>query len=117
MRDNELLLMRGLLLGSAVGREVGLTDEKLLALSSNELSVFIDKEKLVVDLADAGGGPSRSPRVSKGFVAAREPSLTSLCQNCRRSDLNKPLLTGKSSAEPRVGVIKVNLYHEYFSAG
>src|SRR5712691_5887065 len=29
----------------------------------NELSLFNDKERLVVELADAGGGPSRSPRV------------------------------------------------------
>ena len=49
-------------------------DEKLLALSGNDLSVFNHKEPLVVELADAGGGPSRSPRVSKGLVAATQES-------------------------------------------
>ena len=48
------------------------TAEKLLALSGNDLSVFNHKEPLV-EFADAGGGPSRSPRVSKGFVAQKSP--------------------------------------------
>ena len=50
------------------------TDEKLLALSGNDLSVFNHKEPLVVELAVRWGGPSRSPRVSKGFVAATQES-------------------------------------------
>jgi alkylhydroperoxidase family enzyme len=40
-------------INSAVGRKAGLTDEKLLALSRNELLVFNDKERLVIELADA----------------------------------------------------------------
>jgi alkylhydroperoxidase family enzyme len=36
-----------------VGRKAGLTDEKLLALSGNDLAVFTDKERLVIELADA----------------------------------------------------------------
>ena len=40
-------------INSAVGRKAGLTDEKLLALSGNELSIFNDKERLVIELADA----------------------------------------------------------------
>jgi len=40
-------------INSAVGRKAGLTDEKLLALSGNEMSVFNDKERLVIELADA----------------------------------------------------------------
>jgi alkylhydroperoxidase family enzyme len=36
-----------------VGRKAGLTDEKLLALAGNDLAVFTDKERLVIELADA----------------------------------------------------------------
>ena len=46
--------------------------EKLLALSANDLAVF--NHKPLVELAGADGGPSRSPRVSKGFVAATQES-------------------------------------------
>lgn len=40
-------------INSAVGRKAGLTDEKLLALTGNELSPFTDMERLVIELADA----------------------------------------------------------------
>ena len=40
-------------INSAVGRKAALTDEKLLALPGNRLSAFNDKERLVIDLADA----------------------------------------------------------------
>lgn len=40
-------------INSAVGRKAGLTDEKLLALSGNDLAVFTDVERLVIELADA----------------------------------------------------------------
>lgn len=40
-------------INSAVGRKAGLTDEKLLALGGNDLLVFNEKERLVIDLADA----------------------------------------------------------------
>ena len=40
-------------INSAVGRKAGLTDEKLLALSGSDLSVFNHKERLVIELADA----------------------------------------------------------------
>jgi alkylhydroperoxidase family enzyme len=40
-------------INSAVGRKAGLTDEKLLALTGNDLSVFNEKERLVIELADA----------------------------------------------------------------
>jgi len=36
-----------------VGRKAGLTDEKLLALKGEDLSVFTDMERLVIELADA----------------------------------------------------------------
>ncbi len=36
-----------------MGRKAGLTDEKLLALPGNDLSVFNEKERLVIELADA----------------------------------------------------------------
>ena len=36
-----------------MGRKAGLTDEKLLAVVSNDLSVFSDVELLVIELADA----------------------------------------------------------------
>ena len=39
-------------INSAVGRKAGLTDEKLLAVVKNDLSVFSDVEKLVIELAD-----------------------------------------------------------------
>jgi alkylhydroperoxidase family enzyme len=40
-------------INSAVGRKAGLTDEKLLALSGNDLAVFTAVERLVIELADA----------------------------------------------------------------
>jgi len=40
-------------INSAVGRKAGLTDEKLLALPGSDLSAFNDKERLVIELADA----------------------------------------------------------------
>jgi alkylhydroperoxidase family enzyme len=40
-------------INSAVGRKAGLTDEKLLAVVKNDLSVFSEVERLVIDLADA----------------------------------------------------------------
>ena len=40
-------------INSAVGRKAGLTDQKLLALSGNDLAVFTDKDRLVIELADA----------------------------------------------------------------
>lgn len=40
-------------INSAVGRKAGLTDEKLLALSGDNLSVFTAVELLVIELADA----------------------------------------------------------------
>jgi alkylhydroperoxidase family enzyme len=40
-------------INSAVGRKAGLTDEKLLAVVKNDLSVFSEVEKLVIELADA----------------------------------------------------------------
>ena len=36
-----------------MGRKAGLTDEKLLALPGNDLGAFNDKERLVIELADA----------------------------------------------------------------
>ena len=36
-----------------MGRKAGLTDEKLLALPGNDLTLFTAKERLVIDLADA----------------------------------------------------------------
>jgi len=35
-----------------VGRKAGLSDEKLLAVAKDDLSVFSDIEKLVIELAD-----------------------------------------------------------------
>lgn len=35
-----------------MGRKAGLTDEKLLAVVKNDLSVFTDDERLVIELAD-----------------------------------------------------------------
>jgi alkylhydroperoxidase family enzyme len=40
-------------INSAVGRKAGLSDEKLLALPGNDLSVFTDGERLLIELADA----------------------------------------------------------------
>jgi alkylhydroperoxidase family enzyme len=40
-------------INSAVGRKAGLTDEKLLAVVNNDLSVFNELECLVIELADA----------------------------------------------------------------
>jgi alkylhydroperoxidase family enzyme len=40
-------------INSAVGRKAGLSDEKLLALSGSDLSPFNEKERLVIELADA----------------------------------------------------------------
>jgi alkylhydroperoxidase family enzyme len=39
-------------INSAVGRKAGLTHEKLRAVVKNDLSVFSDVEKLVIELAD-----------------------------------------------------------------
>jgi alkylhydroperoxidase family enzyme len=36
-----------------VGRKAGLSDKKLLALSGTDLSLFNEKERLVIELADA----------------------------------------------------------------
>ena len=36
-----------------MGRKAGLSDEKLLALNGTDSSVFNDKERLVIELADA----------------------------------------------------------------
>jgi alkylhydroperoxidase family enzyme len=36
-----------------VGRKAGLSDEKLLAVGGNDLAVFNDIERLVIELADA----------------------------------------------------------------
>jgi alkylhydroperoxidase family enzyme len=36
-----------------VGRKAGLSDEKLLAVKSDDLTVFNAKERLVIELADA----------------------------------------------------------------
>jgi alkylhydroperoxidase family enzyme len=40
-------------INSAVGRKAGLPDDKLLALRSDDLSVFNDVERLLIELADA----------------------------------------------------------------
>lgn len=40
-------------INSAVGRKAGLTDEKLLAATRNDLSPFTRDELLVIELADA----------------------------------------------------------------
>lgn len=39
-------------INSAVGRKAGLSDEKLLAVVQNDLSVFSEVERLVIELAD-----------------------------------------------------------------
>jgi len=39
-------------INSAVGRKAGLSDEKLLAVKGNDLAVFSDTERLVIELAD-----------------------------------------------------------------
>src|SRR5581483_4638835 len=38
---------------SAVGRKAGLSDEKLRAVVSNDMTPFTDTERLVIELADA----------------------------------------------------------------
>ena len=40
-------------INSAVGRKAGLSDEKLLAVTGDDLSVFNETELLVIELADA----------------------------------------------------------------
>jgi alkylhydroperoxidase family enzyme len=40
-------------INSAVGRKAGLSDEKLLALRGQDLDVFNQTERLVIELADA----------------------------------------------------------------
>ncbi len=40
-------------INSAVGRKAGLTPEKLNAIPGNNLAVFTDVERLVIELADA----------------------------------------------------------------
>ena len=40
-------------INSAVGRKAGLTDEKLVAVTRDDLAVFTDVEGLVIELADA----------------------------------------------------------------
>jgi len=40
-------------INSAVGRKAALTDEKLLAVKGDDLSTFNEKERLVIELADA----------------------------------------------------------------
>ena len=40
-------------INSAVGRKAGLSDEQLLAVRGNDLGVFNDVERLVIELADA----------------------------------------------------------------
>lgn len=40
-------------INSAVGRKAGLSDDKLLAVKGNDLGVFNDTERLVIELADA----------------------------------------------------------------
>ena len=76
-------------------------EEQPLALSGNDLSVFNHKEPLV-ELTDAGGGPSISPRVSKGFVAVTQarPFLTVPPQRrCAVGDPGVGLLPGSAAAE------------------
>ena len=40
-------------INSAVGRKGGLTDDKLQAVVGNDLSIFNESERLVIELADA----------------------------------------------------------------
>lgn len=40
-------------INSAVGRKAGLTDQKLVAVVGDDLTVFSDVERLVIELADA----------------------------------------------------------------
>jgi alkylhydroperoxidase family enzyme len=62
-------------INSAVGRKSGLTDEKLLALQGNDLAIFNELERLVIELADAmAATPSNVSddlyeRLSKQFSA------------------------------------------------
>jgi alkylhydroperoxidase family enzyme len=39
-------------INSAVGRKAGLTPEKLAAIPGNDLAIFTDVERLVIELAD-----------------------------------------------------------------
>jgi alkylhydroperoxidase family enzyme len=40
-------------INSAVGRKAGLADQKLLALAGDDLTMFNDVERLLIELADA----------------------------------------------------------------
>lgn len=40
-------------INSAVGRKAGLTDDKLNAVRGSDLQIFNEKERLVIELADA----------------------------------------------------------------
>jgi alkylhydroperoxidase family enzyme len=40
-------------INSAVGRKAGLSDEKLLGVKGNDLTLFNDLERMVIELADA----------------------------------------------------------------
>ena len=40
-------------INSAVGRNAGLADQKLLALAGDDLTMFNDVERLLIELADA----------------------------------------------------------------
>ena len=40
-------------INSAVGRKAGLSDEKLLAVRGDDLGIFTDTERLIIELADA----------------------------------------------------------------
>jgi alkylhydroperoxidase family enzyme len=40
-------------INSAVGRKAGLTDQKLQALLGDDVTIFTDVERLVIELADA----------------------------------------------------------------
>jgi alkylhydroperoxidase family enzyme len=54
-------------INSAVGRKAGLTDEKLLAVANNDLSVFTGVERLIIELADAMA--NRPVNISDGLYA------------------------------------------------
>lgn len=43
-------------INSAVGRKAGLSDQKLQAVTGDDLSVFTDIERLVIELADTMAG-------------------------------------------------------------
>jgi alkylhydroperoxidase family enzyme len=40
-------------INSAVGRKAGLSDEKLLAVRGDDVGIFTDTERLIIELADA----------------------------------------------------------------